>query len=295
MPSTSSSLTTIFDGNSEPRYEELRAERKLISKSIKDFREKRRKFDAVTDEELNADFGLVDEGMDVDTMRSDIAFNIRTWVARAHDSLDINADVDREMLARMSSYVERTRLFLIRNPKILETDNEKRVLCDLPVPSMVLPIKKQASNDEIRAEDASDSPLAPAPNNNASPLVGAIGGVVDTSQRRKRLRRKKSTNLDALRREHSVPTPIPTLSLLAMRNDATSEVQRRQQQQPPQRQDVQLPVDISRPPVYGNVIHDDMVSALSEEAALRLRMMALSQVKEMRPPTKFSSGSSMEF
>ena len=65
MPSTSSSLTTIFDGNSEPRYEELRAERKLISKAIKDFQEKRRKFDAVTDEDLNTDFGLVDEGMDV--------------------------------------------------------------------------------------------------------------------------------------------------------------------------------------------------------------------------------------
>ena len=191
MFSTSSSLTTIFDGNSEPRYEELRAERKLITKSIKDFREKRRKFDAVTDEELNADFGLVDEGMDVDTMRSDIALNVRTWISRAHDSLDINADVDREMLARMSGYVEHVRLLLIRNPKILENDNEKRIWCDLPIPSMVLPIKKQASNNEICAEDASDPPLAPAPTNNTtSPLVGAIGGAVDTSQRRKRLRRK---------------------------------------------------------------------------------------------------------
>merc|ERR1711911_225540 len=101
--------------------------------------------------------------MDVDIMRSSIAINIRTWISRAHDSLDVNADVDREMLAKMSGYVERARLLLIKNPQILETDNEKRVLCDLPIPSMVLPIKKQASNNEIRAEDASDPPLAPAP------------------------------------------------------------------------------------------------------------------------------------
>ena len=307
MASTSSSLTTIFDGNSKPRYEELRAERKLITKSIKDFREKRRKFDAVTDEELNADFGLVDEGMDVDTMRSDIALNIRTWVSRAHDSLDINADVDREMLARMSGYVERTRLFLIRNPKILETDSEKRISCDLPTPSMMLPLKNQppslpppnngngVRDSEFCARDASDPPLA-STGNAYSPLVGASGGVVDNQQKRKRVRRKKSINLDALHRGDAIPASLPTSNFLAMRNNATSvQIQSHQQQQLPQRQDVQLPVNIPRPPTFENVIHDDMVSALSEEAALRLRMMALSQVKEMRPPTKFTSGSPMDF
>ena len=54
-----------------------------------------------------------------------------------------------------------------------------------------------------------------------------------------------------------------------MRNNAASdEVQRHQQQ--PQRQEDQLyphPVDIPRLPSYGNVIHDGMVSALSEESA----------------------------
>ena len=110
MPSTSSSLTTIFDGNSEPRYEELRADRKFISNAIKKFQESRRKFDAVTEGELDSDFGLVDEAMDVDQMRSDIALNIRSWIAKAHDNLDVNADVDRVMLARMSGYVERARL-----------------------------------------------------------------------------------------------------------------------------------------------------------------------------------------
>ena len=116
MFSTSSSHTTIFDGNSEPRYEELRAERKLITKAIKDFRQSRRKFDAVTDEQLNEDFGLVDEAMDVDIMRSSIALNIRTWISKAHDSLDVNANVDREMLARMSGYVERARLAYQKSP-----------------------------------------------------------------------------------------------------------------------------------------------------------------------------------
>ena len=111
-------------------------------------------------------------------------------------------------------------------------------LCELPTPSMVLPAKKISSpppsNDNVfRAEDISGDQLAPTPAKNLdSPLVGAIGGVVDTSQRRKRLRRKKSTNLDALRREQT--TPLPTLNFLAMRNDAISEVQHRQQQQPPQ-------------------------------------------------------------
>ena len=51
-------MTTIFDGNSEPRYEEHRAERKFITKAIKNFQEKRRKFDAVTEEDFDNDFGL---------------------------------------------------------------------------------------------------------------------------------------------------------------------------------------------------------------------------------------------
>ena len=94
MPSTSSSLTTIFDGNTEPRYEELRAERKFITKAIKKFQESRCKFDAVTEDDLDADFGLVDEAVDVNTMRSDIALNIRLWITKAHENLNVNADVD---------------------------------------------------------------------------------------------------------------------------------------------------------------------------------------------------------
>ena len=143
MPSTSSSLTTIFDGNTEPRYEELRADQKFISKAIKNFQESRRKFHAVTEEELDSDFGLVDEAVDVDQMRSDIALNIRSWIAKAHDNLDVNADVDRVMLARMSGYVERARLCLVRNPSILgNNDEEMRAFDELPTPSMVLPAKK---------------------------------------------------------------------------------------------------------------------------------------------------------
>ena len=89
MPSTSSSLTTIFDGNSEPRYEELRADQKFISKAIKKFQESRRKFDAVTEEDLGTEFGLVDEAVHVDMMRLDIALNICSWITKAHDNFDV--------------------------------------------------------------------------------------------------------------------------------------------------------------------------------------------------------------
>ena len=309
MPSTSSSLTTIFDGNTEPRYEELRADRKFISKAIKNFQESRRKFHAVTEEELDSDFGLVDEAVDVDQMRSDIALNIRSWIAKAHDNLDVNADVDRVMLGRMSGYVERARLCLVRNPPIIGNIEEMRAFDELPTPSMVLPAKRLSPpppppNDNVfRAEDTSDAQVAPTPAKNLdSPLVGAIGGVDAVprdDKKRKRARRRKSTHLDALRRERSASAPLPASSFLAMRSDAPpAENQQQQQQQPQQRQEDQLSTNLVNgptPPVYGNVIHDDIVSALSEEAALRLRSMALSQVKEMRPSTKFSSGSSMEF
>ena len=158
MPSQSSSLTTIFDGNSEPRYEELRAERKFITKAIKNFQENRRKFDAVTDEDLDKDFGLVDEATDVDIMRSDIALNIRSWVSKAHGNLDPNADVDRVMLSRMSGYVERARLCLTKNPFIIvETTDEMRALNELPTLSEILQTKKPSpslslpnNEDEVR-------------------------------------------------------------------------------------------------------------------------------------------------
>ena len=250
MFSTSSSLTTIFDGNSEPRYEELRAERKFITKAIKNFQEKRHKFDVVTEEDFGNDFKLYEEAQDVDTMRSDIALNIRSWVSKAHDSLDLNADVDRVMLSRMSGYVERARLCLIKNPFIIvENTEEMQALNKLPTLSEILPQKKmspslplpndgnEVRDNEFRAEDASDPPVAPAPTDNTtSLLVGAIGGVVDNPQRQKRVRRKKSsTFLDTLNRGDNIPAPNPASNFLAMRNNADLEVQRLQQQQPPQR------------------------------------------------------------
>ena len=239
-------------------------------------------------------------------MRSDIALNIRSWISKAHDNLDLNADVDRVMLSRMSNYVERARLCLSKNPYIiLTTDNEMRALDELPTPSMVLPAKKlspipNASDNVFRAEDIPGDQLAPMPAENFdSPLVGAIGGVDAVprdDKKRKRARRRKSTHLDALRRERSASAPLPASNFLAMRHNASSEENQRQQQQP-QQQDRLNPdvIDIPRPPAFGTVISDDVVSALSEEAALQLRMMALSQVKEMRPSTKFSSGSPMDF
>ena len=142
MPSASSSLTTIFDGNSEPRYEELRAERKFISKIIKKFQQSWRKFKAVTEKEFDDDIHLFDEAQDVDTMRLDIAANIRSWIAKAHENLDINADVDRTMLSRMSNYVERVRRCILSNPFIIEKSDEmQNSALDLPIPSVVLPLK----------------------------------------------------------------------------------------------------------------------------------------------------------
>ena len=109
------------------------------------------------------------------------------------------------------------------------------------------------------------------------------------------------TQFNALSRERSASAPLPASGFLAMRTNVPSDEnrqQQQQQQQQPPRQEVQLhpdAVDIPQPPTFGTVTTHDVVSALSEEAALHLQMMALSQVKEMRPSTKFSSGSSMDF
>ena len=119
MPSTLSSVTTIFDGNSEPGYEELCAERKFITEAIRNFQEKWRKFDVVTEDILAEDFGLCDEAIDVNIMRSDIALNICSWASKAHNNLDLNADIDRVMLSRMSICVERAK-----NPYIIESGDE---------------------------------------------------------------------------------------------------------------------------------------------------------------------------
>ena len=45
---------------------------------------------------------LFEEAQEVDTIRLNIAHNLRNWVEKAHDNLDVNNDIDRRMLHKMA-------------------------------------------------------------------------------------------------------------------------------------------------------------------------------------------------
>ena len=46
------------------------------------------------EDKFDKDFRLVNEATDVNIMRSDIALHIYSWITKAHNCLDTNADVD---------------------------------------------------------------------------------------------------------------------------------------------------------------------------------------------------------
>ena len=48
--------------------------------------QRRPKFDAFTEEDFDKDFELFSKAQDIDTMQRDIALNIWSWIAKAHDT-----------------------------------------------------------------------------------------------------------------------------------------------------------------------------------------------------------------
>ena len=114
-PSYGSCATSIFNGNTEPRYEELRANRKAISEQISMMVNARKPFAGRTVAEMmEAPIKEFDAAEEVDMLRLSIAVRsaVRSWVEKAHNLLDINVDVDRNMLGEMSGYVERVRRYV---------------------------------------------------------------------------------------------------------------------------------------------------------------------------------------
>ena len=95
---TGSCATTCFDGNTEPRYEELRADRKAISNQVSALVNGKKKFAGVSKQRVMEDdypIELFDEAQEIDTVRLNIAHNLRNWVEKAHDNLDVKGSLKR--------------------------------------------------------------------------------------------------------------------------------------------------------------------------------------------------------
>ena len=100
-PSVASCATTCFDGSTDPRYEDLRNDRKAISDQVSRMVNGRKPFESMTREQLmstNIPIETFNQAQDIDSLRLDIAHNVRNWIKKAHDTLDSNANVDRRML-----------------------------------------------------------------------------------------------------------------------------------------------------------------------------------------------------
>ena len=138
---TSSCATTCFDGNTEPRYEELRADRKAISNQVSALVNGKKKFAGVSKQRVMEDdypIELFDEAQEIDTVRLNIAHNLRNWVEKAHDNLDVNNDVDRRFLKNMADYVQRCRRYIIANPFIVDDSEEMEIQArDVPTNDQV--------------------------------------------------------------------------------------------------------------------------------------------------------------
>ena len=159
-PSYGSCATSIFNGNTEPRYEELRADRKAISEQISLMVNSRKPFAGRTVAEMmEAPIEEFDAAQEVDMLRLSIAVNVRSWVEKAHNLLDVNADVDRNMLGEISGYVERVRRYVRSCPFIVSDDQEMEARAtDLPTKEKILPPKNMK-----RVRDESDVRLQLTP------------------------------------------------------------------------------------------------------------------------------------
>ena len=167
-PSVASCATTCFDGSTEPRYEDLRNDRKAISDQVSRMVNGRKPFEQMTKVQLmstDIPIELFDQAQDIDSLRLDIAHNVRNWIEKAHDTLDVNADVDRRMLGKMAEYVERVRRYLIRYPFLVDEDPEMEAQAlNLPTRMEILPPK--AKGKRARDESVPRLNFTPPPTKN---------------------------------------------------------------------------------------------------------------------------------
>ena len=108
-------------------------------------------------EMMEAPIEEFDAAQEVDMLRLSIAVNIRSWVEKAHNILDVNANVDRDMLGKMSGYVKRVRRYVRACPFIVSEDAEMEArAADLPTKEVVVPPKNMK---RVRDESRLRKPL----------------------------------------------------------------------------------------------------------------------------------------
>ena len=113
VPSLISDATSTFNACVKPRFVDLRATRKDLSKAFDTFILRQRNCAAAvptavftaSEEEIN--FELEFEMIDTDMDRVFYAMNLNNWIHGVHDVLDPNNDFDREMVGNMASYVNK--------------------------------------------------------------------------------------------------------------------------------------------------------------------------------------------
>ena len=102
--------TTIFNGDTEERFINLRTIRKDISKAITTFINNRKVALTFTPEQCAEDMEAEWKLIDVDQERAILVMNINAWNRTAQQTLDVYNDYDRDMLESVAKYVERCRV-----------------------------------------------------------------------------------------------------------------------------------------------------------------------------------------
>ena len=149
--STASDATTIFNASVEPRFVELRATRKELSRAFVVFLSNRPECaaavtSAAASEDDFFDLELDEKQIDSDIERVIFALNMNKWICDAHAVLDPNNDYDREMLTNMASYVDKRRKTFADNPFFHTPNEERRSLCAFMSREKILPPRSKTQS-----------------------------------------------------------------------------------------------------------------------------------------------------
>ena len=116
---------TIFNGNLEEWYVNLRLVRKDISRAVTDFVNNRKELLVLTPKET-ADNMEEERFIDVDQEQVFLVMNVNSWVRTAQETLDIYNNYDRDMLGRVADYVDRCRIIVNSQPFFTTINDERR-------------------------------------------------------------------------------------------------------------------------------------------------------------------------